>query len=739
MQRYRNPITMKDEIHKFLTEILKDDDGSLYKWENTGTDSNSPISKMTPDSVRQFISPSVTIMPSLSTVVLPVRFGFTGKTPSAWRNSVETKEILVRHGATVSFSNSTTTSGKLVVAGYILLKAPMTTHRLRYLQSLRQMLPDNTPPFDILLHKRTPTDQLMPHLVAQCGESHVHSLSEALATILTGIQSALYIPRFAFEQMTPDDASALFTSHDEYVKALSWLSLHPLLSNLDRVRKEYNSDGSITERTTREWARHIRTSDGKGYAQCDVVNGGTDQLCYLLFPPKDKEAAQSALEAYRRRLYPFTQKEAKFREEVGPPPTIVLSKRVIANLEFIKSLSSAASKVSKAKASEGTDSEVKVSNDTASEVTASADTASEVTSPSNSEADSTDSSVSSFSQATRPPTSGESLRKRYRDRDQAFDDSNTSVNSSASTTASTSPSHQSTSRLSASSAKFREFDKILLRQQQDSETKEARSSERISLIERQLHRFDDLDNKMSEVRQEIAQRLCLFEDRLLESFKNHSDQPSGEIDSLRARMEQLMTVMENTIGNNGKAASTLPSHVMSVNNKDGGGSITLPPDAQPANMGTASQSSTSRSSGESTSTGADSTSNMDEESTGHIQSPEHKRQRSRRPKKSLHESIRCHLDNKNFSNSSQHNLDIEHIDDNGDMTETGSPLFRSTPPPDPGSIEDEDLLTPRSPTPPSILEHPDPESQYTEKSYPPEDQEESNKKGNRSHRRGSAS
>jgi hypothetical protein len=192
MQRYRNPTTMKEEIHKFLNELFKDGDGSLYKWDQPGTNSSSPISMMTPDSVRKFISPSVTIMPSLSTVILPIRFGFAGKAPGAWRNTAETKEILTQYGATVSFSNSTTISGKLVVAGYILLKAPMTTHRLRYLQSLRQMLPENTPPFDILLHKRTPTDQLMPHLVAQCGESHVHSLSEALATILTGTQSALF-------------------------------------------------------------------------------------------------------------------------------------------------------------------------------------------------------------------------------------------------------------------------------------------------------------------------------------------------------------------------------------------------------------------------------------------------------------------------------------------------------------------------------------------------------------------
>ena len=260
----------------------------------------------------------------------------------------------------------------------------MTTHRLRYLQSLRKVLPENTPPFDILLHKRTPTHQLMPHLVVQCGESHVHSLSESLAAILTGTQSALYIPRFVFEKMSDAEASALFEAHDSYVKALNWLPLFPLLSNLDRVRKEYNTDGTVTERTTREWARSIQTIDGRSYAQCDVVNGGTDQRCYLLFPPRDKEAAQQALDAYRRRLYPFTQREAKFREDVGPPPAVHLSNRVIANLDFIKRLSSDTNTEEK--------SAVRTDNNDNSETTAS--------------------SVSSVSQVTRPPTPGESLRKR---------------------------------------------------------------------------------------------------------------------------------------------------------------------------------------------------------------------------------------------------------------------------------------------------------------------------------------
>ena len=252
------------------------------------------------------------------------------------------------------------------------------------------------------------------------------------------------------------------------------------MSNLDRVRKDHNTDGTVIERTTREWARSIKTLDGSAYAQCDVVNGGDDQRCYLLFPPKDKEAAQQALDAYRRRLYPFTQREAKFREDVGPPSVVHLSKRVIANLDFIKRLSSPDSNDA-AKSDAQTDSN-------------------------NENSTLTGSSVSSMSQATRPLTSGEYLRKRYREVDKTHEESLATDHSSTSTTDSTvtETTKLTTGRISVSSAKFREFDAILLRQKQDADQAAAKVSERISSIERQLHRFNDLDKKLYNLQQDIS-------------------------------------------------------------------------------------------------------------------------------------------------------------------------------------------------------------------------------------------
>ncbi len=67
--------------------------------------------------------------------------------------SLFTQENLNKHKVTVYSSNCTSINGKLVVAGYILLRAPMMTHRLHYL-CLWKMLPPTTTPFQIFPHKR---------------------------------------------------------------------------------------------------------------------------------------------------------------------------------------------------------------------------------------------------------------------------------------------------------------------------------------------------------------------------------------------------------------------------------------------------------------------------------------------------------------------------------------------------------------------------------------------------------
>ena len=248
------------------------------------------------------------------------------------------KEKLAKYDVTVAISNSTSTSGKLMIAGYILLKAPMTTHRIRYLQYLRQCLPENTPPFVILLHNRSPaSNEVTPHLAVQCGKKHVHALSEALCPVLTGINAALYMPRSLISDMPDDKVIAFFKQHDVYCKNLRSHPLSPLLCNIDKPRKEHNPNGSLSiERTAREWARSLKPNNTEP-GHFDVVNGGPDQLTYLIFPSQLADIAAQHVDTYRNRLYPRRKREDKFKEDAGPPTTVHLSQRVIANLEFMES------------------------------------------------------------------------------------------------------------------------------------------------------------------------------------------------------------------------------------------------------------------------------------------------------------------------------------------------------------------------------------------------------------------
>jgi hypothetical protein len=212
-----NSTKLSAAIHLLLNDIFHDEDGLLYRWADEGMENYNTISKMTPEEVRSYIAPALSVLHSQSQLVIPLRFGFTGKPSFIWKNQSRVQEALVRNKVTALFSNSKSTSGDPVILGYILLEAPRTTHRNRFLQSLRSKFPDTTPFFDIYFHRRTPFAQDINHLVVQCGKNHVHSLSQILLSELDGSGAGVYDPRFAFAKMTTAEATTLFEKHDSYI------------------------------------------------------------------------------------------------------------------------------------------------------------------------------------------------------------------------------------------------------------------------------------------------------------------------------------------------------------------------------------------------------------------------------------------------------------------------------------------------------------------------------------------
>ena len=212
------------------------------------------------------------------------------------------------------------TSGKLVTAaGYILLKAPNTTHKHYYTQHLQSRLPEATPYFNIVRYKKPPMDQIIPHLVVQCGEKHITPLCKGLLSILYGIGSALLLPRYVFSTMSQDQIKRHFKVHKSWSHSLKPFPLTPRISHLDQQRIEYLDDGGIIKCSTQEWAMSLALANGTS-AHCDVVNGGSDRQATLVRPQTYFAQAQTEWRQDRSRLNPPSHREARFVENLSGLP-----------------------------------------------------------------------------------------------------------------------------------------------------------------------------------------------------------------------------------------------------------------------------------------------------------------------------------------------------------------------------------------------------------------------------------
>jgi hypothetical protein len=213
-------------IHTLVSEMLLAKDGVLFRWESEDLTTTKATTSLNPTELRDFITPTVTFIKSTRQIIFGLRFGFLGN-PKQWQFCDRTNAVLKEQHLVVRLSNSSSTSGKIVIAGYILFKAPNTTHRHRYTQFLRSQLPEAAPYFDLIRVTRSPMDQLIPHLAIQCGERHVTPLSQALSHILTGQGTAVFIPRYALSAMTDEQVTQHFQFHEKWAKSLKPIPLKP--------------------------------------------------------------------------------------------------------------------------------------------------------------------------------------------------------------------------------------------------------------------------------------------------------------------------------------------------------------------------------------------------------------------------------------------------------------------------------------------------------------------------------
>ena len=93
-----------------------------------------------------------------------------------WLKYPDTKQNLEYHHAELSLSNTSSDSGNITTAGFIIVKHRIITHHFFYLKELCRKLSPWIPFFDISLNRKTPTGKRFPHLIVKNGENDVRAL-----------------------------------------------------------------------------------------------------------------------------------------------------------------------------------------------------------------------------------------------------------------------------------------------------------------------------------------------------------------------------------------------------------------------------------------------------------------------------------------------------------------------------------------------------------------------------------
>ena len=105
--------------------------------------------------------------------------------------------------------------------------------------------------------------------------------------------------------------------------------------------------------------------------------------------------------------------------------------------------------------------------------------------------------------------------------------------------------------MTTSQARFREIDAIIKRQQKNLEAHAKQSADRLSTIERQLHRFDALDKKIDAVAEQVKTASGI-QTEMTESVRNQIKQQSMEMNTKQSAYQehcdgQIATLGENVI------------------------------------------------------------------------------------------------------------------------------------------------------------------------------------------------
>ena len=307
------------KMHLRLAPILScfnNDHSWMLEWQ---TDQMADSPDIAPTDITRFLSIRIATVVKERCFYFSFRINATG----GGFSQVTSSKVLAtaKRGENLTFDPSSipATQGTLTYIGDILLKDASVTHRGKYLQYLRkEVLPPDTPAFDIKLRRSNPTGSRITILTVRCGKSESTKTAEILCNALCGDapHHEIFIARLALgaNQTSKSDHERIYEVHNEFLTDVSHL-LFSAAASIDDPVTEYFHTGETIVRSPRQWAKSLVFPDGDPM-EADLENGGEyNGKAVLVIPSAALSTATRELQDYWNRRNPTLSQAAQLYQD----------------------------------------------------------------------------------------------------------------------------------------------------------------------------------------------------------------------------------------------------------------------------------------------------------------------------------------------------------------------------------------------------------------------------------------
>ena len=340
------------KMHLRLAPILScfnNDHTWMLEWQ---TDQMHLQSELEPAQLSKFLSIRVVPVAKEQCFYFSFRIHATG--PQFSQVAASKVLTIAKQGKNLTFDPSAipASQGELVYVGDILLKDASVTHRGHYLQYLRkEVLPLDTPVFDIKLHHSNPTGSRITILTVRCGKSMSTETAEILSTVLCGegIHPEFFISRLALgarNKTTKLDHERIYSVNNDFLQDVSHL-LFSASAAIDTVVTEFYDSGDSVSRSPRQWTKSLAAVDGTPL-EVDLESGGdTNGRAVMVVPSVSISLVTDELRQYWLRRNPtLTHANKLYQESISTHPDIpktvftkniatILAKRIKRNIPAV--------------------------------------------------------------------------------------------------------------------------------------------------------------------------------------------------------------------------------------------------------------------------------------------------------------------------------------------------------------------------------------------------------------------